>query len=184
MEVFMIRHTSVDVPKGTCYGWTDVPLAATFEQEATVTKQKLERLLAAQPSPTFDKVYSSTLSRAYKLAHFCGFPNPRLDSRLKEMYMGDWEMRNFDDIAKTDPHIIEWYKDFMHLQTTNGEGFTQLYERVADFLDELKKQPYERVAIFAHGGVLLCGGIYAGLFSVDDVFSHQVEYGGIQVITL
>jgi alpha-ribazole phosphatase len=181
MEVYMIRHTSVDVPKGTCYGWTDVPVAATFEQEAAVTKKNLEEMLEGK---TLDKVFSSTLSRASKLAAYCGYQHPKLDSRLKEMYMGDWEMQNFDDIAKTDPHIIEWYKDFMHLQTTNGESFTQLYERVAGFLDELKKQPYERVALFAHGGVLLCGGIYAGLFTADDVFSHQVEYGGIQVITL
>ena len=38
MEVYMIRHTSVGVPKGTCYGWTDVPIADTFEQEAAETK--------------------------------------------------------------------------------------------------------------------------------------------------
>ena len=181
MEVYMIRHTSVDVPKGTCYGWTDVPVAATFEQEAAVTKKNLEEMLRGK---TLDKVFSSTLSRASKLAAYCGYQHPKLDSRLKEMYMGDWEMQNFDDIAKTDPHILKWYEDYMHLQTTNGESFPQLYERVADFLDELKKQPYERVAIFAHGGVLVCGGIYAGLFPADDAFSHLVEYGGIQVITL
>lgn len=181
MEVYMIRHTSVDVPKGTCYGWTDVPLAATFEQEAAVTKKNLGEMLQGK---SFDKVFSSPLSRASKLAAYCGYPHPRLDSRLKEMFMGDWEMMNFDDIAKTDPYILEWYKDYMNLQTTNGESFRQLYERVAQFLDELKKQPYERVAIFAHGGVLLCSGIYAGLFSADNVFDHQVEYGGIQVITL
>ena len=180
MEVYMIRHTSVNVPKGTCYGWTDVPTAETFEQEASVTKKNLEDMLQGK---SFDKVFSSTLSRASKLAAYCGYPHPKLDSRLKEMYMGDWEMQNFDDIAKTDPHILKWYEDYMHLQTTNGESFPQLYERVADFLNELKKQPYERVAIFAHGGVLVCGGIYAGLFPADDAFSHLVEYGGIQVIT-
>ena len=26
MEVILIRHTSVDVPPGVCYGQTDVPL--------------------------------------------------------------------------------------------------------------------------------------------------------------
>ena len=121
MEVYMIRHTSVDVPKGTCYGWTDVPVAATFEQEAAVTKKNLEEMLRGK---TLDKVFSSTLSRASKLAAYCGYQHPKLDSRLK------------------------------------------------------------RVALFAHGGVLLCGGIYAGRFTADDVISHQVEYGGIQMITL
>ena len=27
MDVILIRHTSVNVPKGTCYGWSDVPVA-------------------------------------------------------------------------------------------------------------------------------------------------------------
>ena len=113
----MIRHTSVDVPPGTCYGWTDVPTAETFEQEASVTKKNLEEMLQGK---SFDKVYSSTLSRASKLAAFCGYPHPKLDSRLKEMFMGDWEMQHFDEIAKTDPHIQEWYNDFMHLNATRN----------------------------------------------------------------
>ena len=37
----MIRHTSVGVPKGTCYGWSDVPVADTFEAEAAETKRNL-----------------------------------------------------------------------------------------------------------------------------------------------
>ena len=34
MEVILIRHTSVDVPVGICYGQTDVPLKESFEEEA------------------------------------------------------------------------------------------------------------------------------------------------------
>ena len=52
MEVVLIRHTSVDVPKGTCYGQTDVPVRDTFEQEAELTRQGLEQgvLVAIDPS--------------------------------------------------------------------------------------------------------------------------------------
>ena len=32
MKVTLIRHTKVDVPKGTCYGWSDVPVANSFEE--------------------------------------------------------------------------------------------------------------------------------------------------------
>lgn len=42
MEVILIRHTSVDVPPGVCYGQTDVPLKPTFEQEAAVTQENLK----------------------------------------------------------------------------------------------------------------------------------------------
>ena len=41
MKVYLIRHTAVDVPSGTCYGQTDVPLKSTFEAEAAQTLRNL-----------------------------------------------------------------------------------------------------------------------------------------------
>ena len=178
MKVTLIRHTKVDVPKGTCYGWSDVPVANSFEEEAAVTKQNL---MKKQP---FDAVFSSPLTRARKLAAYCGYPNPTLDDRLKEMNMGDWEMRLYDDIAKEDPHILAWYKDYMHLEATGGESFPLLYDRVSAFLDWLKTQSYDHVAIFAHGGVLICAGIYSGLFAKENAFENLVAFGGIQEIEI
>ena len=175
MRVTMIRHTSVAVPKGTCYGWSDVPVADTFEQEAAVTRAKLEGMV-------FDQVYSSPLTRATKLAAYCGFPSPVLDDRLKEMNMGDWEMQRYDDIR--DEALQRWYDDYMHLPATDGESFPMLHARVSAFLDELRAKPFRRVAIFAHGGVLVSAGIYAGLFGEENAFSHSVPYGGIQEIRL
>jgi len=178
MKVTLIRHTKVDVPKGTCYGWSDVPVAKSFEEEAAVTKQNL---MKKQP---FDAVFSSPLTRARKLAAYCGYPNPTLDNRLKEMNMGDWEMRLYDDIAKEDPHILAWYEDYMHLEATGGESFPLLYDRVSAFLDWLKTQSYDHVAIFAHGGVLICAGIYGRLFAKENAFKNLVAFGGIQEIEI
>ena len=178
MKVTLIRHTKVDVPKGTCYGWSDVSVAKSFEEEAAITKQNL---MKKQP---FDAVFSSPLTRARKLASYCGYPNPTLDNRLKEMNMGDWEMRLYDDIAKEDPHILAWYEDYMHLEATGGESFPLLYDRVSAFLDWLKTQSYDHVAIFAHGGVLICAGIYGGLFAKANAFENLVAFGGIQEIEI
>ena len=55
MDVVLIRHTSVGVPKGTCYGWSDVPVADTFEAEAAETKRNLG-------DTGFDAVFSSPLT--------------------------------------------------------------------------------------------------------------------------
>ena len=181
MQIFMIRHTSVAVPKGTCYGWTDVPVADTFDQEAAQTKRNLEDMLAGNK---IDIAFSSPLTRARKLASFCGYGGHITDDRLKEMNMGDWEMRLFDDIAREDPHILKWYNDYMNLAATNGESYRMLYRRVASFLDELRSANHSRVAIFAHGGVLVAAGVYARLFPETDCFSHLVPYGGIQEINL
>lgn len=179
MEIIMIRHTHVGVPKGTCYGWTDVPVAETFEEEAAVTKRNLQSIIGAREP---DIVYSSPLSRALKLAAYCGYQHPVMDDRLKEMNMGEWEMQRYDEIK--DDALQMWYDDYMHLRATGGEGYPDLYARVADFLDELREKTYHRVVIFAHGGVLLCAGVYARLFPADDCFSHLVDCGGIQSFTL
>ena len=61
MVVYLIRHTSVDVPQGVCYGQTDVPLNPTFEEEAAQTSARLKGL-------QFDKVYMSPLTRCVRLA--------------------------------------------------------------------------------------------------------------------
>ena len=176
MEVILARHTSVDVPKGTCYGQTDVPVRDTFEQEAEETRKSLERYMP------FDKVFTSPLTRAAKLAAYCGFPDAQPDARLLEMNMGEWEMQLYDEIQ--DPHLQEWYDDYMHQPTTGGESFLQQYQRVASFLDELKGLPYQRVAIFAHAGVLVSAGIYAGLFPWTTAWNYLVPFGGIQKITI
>lgn len=178
MKITLIRHTSVDVPQGTCYGHTDVPVKSTFPEEAALVKSTLE---ASMP---FDKVFCSPLTRAVKLATYCGYPDAQRDERLMEMNMGDWEMQRYDEI--TDPYIQDWYNDYLHLPTPNGESFEMQLQRVSKFLDELRQQSYENVAIFAHGGVLICAQVYAGTVSFDEAFSifSLTPYGGIVQIQL
>lgn len=170
MKVTLIRHTSVAVPKGTCYGWSDVPVASTFEAEAHATRRRLE-------GKVFDQAYTSPLTRARMLAAYCGFPEAIADDRLMEMNMGEWEMQRYDEIR--DEALQRWYDDYMHLPATGGESFPMLHARVSAFLDELRQRPFRHVAIFAHGGVIVSAGIYAGLFGEKNAFSHSVPYGGI-----
>lgn len=165
----------MNVPKGICYGFTDVPLNDTFEAEAAVTLGNLK-------GEEYDKVFCSPLTRCVRLAGFCGFEDAVRDERLKEMNFGDWEMQPFETIA--DPRIEEWYADFLNYQTPGGESFQMQLERVAAFLDELKEQPYRHVAIFAHGGVLLCAQVYAGLITREEAFNSLTPYGGIVRITI
>ena len=176
MRIILIRHTSVDVPKGTCYGWSDVPVASTFAEEAAITSENLKKY------GPMDAVFSSPLTRARKLAAFCGYPHPQIDERLKEKNMGDWEMRLYDEIAAHDPRILEWYRDYMNLSCTGGESYQDVYRRVASFLDDTMKGPWQQVAVFAHAGVLVCAGIWGGLFSKAEAYDNLVSYGGIEVV--
>ncbi len=175
MELILIRHTSVDVPAGICYGQTDVPLKNSFEQEASITFNNLKSYLAA--GEKFDHVYTSPLSRCTRLANYCGYSNAEQDSRLLEINFGKWEMQPFD--TNNDPRLQEWYADYLNVVATGGESFAMQYERVSDFLNELRTRSFQRVAIFTHGGVLICAQIYTQTIKKEDAFNALTPYGGI-----
>ncbi len=170
MKITLIRHTSVDVPKGVCYGQTDVPLNPSFHEEAAVTYANIG-------TDRFDAVYTSPLSRCVKLAGFCGFSDAIRDDRLKELNFGDWEMQDYNDIK--DPRLQEWFDDYLNVPTTNGESFMMQFDWVSSFLNELKEKDFSHVALFTHGGVILCAQVYAGLLKAEETFNSLTPYGGI-----
>ena len=61
MKLTLIRHTSLQIEPGICYGQSDIDVAASFANEVANTKKKLVEL-------TFDAIYTSPLQRCVKLA--------------------------------------------------------------------------------------------------------------------
>ena len=93
MKLTLVRHTSLQIPAGVCYGQTDVDVAVSFMQEAAVTKEKIQHL-------PLNAVFTSPLQRCVKLAHALGLKEISHDERLKELHFGDWEMQAWDDIPR------------------------------------------------------------------------------------
>jgi alpha-ribazole phosphatase len=175
MKITLIRHTSVDVPPGVCYGQTDVPLRDTFKQEAALVAEKLR-------DKRFDKVFTSPLSRAVRLAEYCGYDDAVRDKRLMELNFGLWEMQPFEQIK--DPGLNIWFNDYFNVPAPEGESFRMQLERLSAFFDELKQETFNHIAIFAHGGILTCAQLYAGHVSLEEAFSVLPPYGGIVTIDL
>lgn len=144
MEIYLIRHTTPDVPKGICYGQTDLDVVETFEEEVALTKAHLPQGIEA--------IYSSPLQRCKKLADAL-FPEKdiQLYPDLKELDCGAWEMQPWDDIPKAD--IQPWMDDFIQVSTPGGESYASLHERVVRRFEEICQGPLP-AAIVAHGGVL------------------------------
>lgn len=191
MEIYFIRHTSVDVPPGVCYGQSDVSLTSTFEEEAQLVCKNLNEIKEGfTPESDFDMVFCSPLSRCVKLAEYCSYPNAIRDNRIKEINFGEWELHRFDQIK--DPVLQQWYNDYFHVRATGGESFDDQYARVSDFLLGLKIKEKEleqsgqpvRIAVFAHGGVIICGRIFAADISPKEAFDSLTPYGGIVKIEL
>ena len=171
MEVILIRHTSVDVPPGTCYGQTDVALCPTFPEEAAQVARAL------QSEGVLEAVYTSPLNRCTRLATYCGYADAVCDDRLLEINFGDWEMQRYDEI--TDPRLHIWYKDYLHVAATGGESFMEQLHRVSLFMKDLCGKPFQKAGIFTHGGVIACAQIYAGITTPEEAFRHIPAYGGI-----
>lgn len=179
MEIYLIRHTSVDVPQGCTYGQTDVPLRDSFEEEAAVVKKRLEGI-------RFDKVWTSPLSRCVRLATYCGYADAEREERILELNFGDWEMKSWDDLS-ADPRSIAWFEDWVNIACPNGESMQDQLKRVSEFLDKIReyanKNNLKRIALFAHGGVLTCARIYAGHYDIKDAFKNMPAYGEVIQLT-
>lgn len=168
MKVTLIRHTSVAVEPGVVYGFTDVDTASSFPEEAAGVARSIEGI-------SFDAVYHSPLSRCSRLATACGFPDSVPDPRLKEMNFGSWEMQRWDTID--DPRLEQWYNDWVNVPAGGGECFRDQFNRVTDFLEDLKKQLFGQVCLFVHSGVIRCALVYAGIQTVENVFAKDIPFG-------
>lgn len=171
MEIYLVRHTSVDVPQGYTYGQTDVPLRPSFEEEAEIVKNNLAGI-------EFDKVWTSPLSRCTRLAAYCGYPDAEREDRIKEVHFGDWEMKSWDEL-NADPYSKAWFADWINICTPHGESFMDQFKRVSAVLDEIRISGMKRVCLFAHGGVLTCARIYAGHYPMEEAFSNMPPYGSV-----
>lgn len=174
MKLTFVRHTSVDVPKGICYGITDVPLAETFQSESDSIRKKLE----GEP---FDAIYSSPLSRCVKLAIEI-FPNDdfRVDHRLTELDFGDWEMTEWNVIFES-AEGKSWFADYVNVRCPQGESCANLIERTDFFLSELKLNSYSNVLVFTHSGILRSMMCLLQHKTPEEAFQIPLEYG--QIIT-
>lgn len=175
MKIVLIRHTSVDVRPGICYGQSDVGVRDSFGQEAAKVREAIKAY-------SFDRVYSSPLSRCRMLASACGYDSPELDPRLMEINFGEWEMKAYDEID--DPRLQEWYDDFLNVRPTGGESSMEQCRRFLEFIDEIKACGYRTVGIFTHGGIIIHALVALAGWSYEKAFANQPAYGSVSEIDI
>lgn len=177
MIVTLVRHTSVNVPRGTCYGRTDVPLSDSFPEEAAKVAEQLQKM-------TFAAVFSSPAERCLRLAAACGFASPIVDDRLQELDFGSWEMQRFDEI--NDPRLQDWYADYVNVAPGGGESYAHQITRVDHFLKEMSKiYALAHILVFTHGGVIAAAKVAAGLVAdPKDAFSSPTPYGSLTTLRI
>lgn len=172
MNLTAIRHTSVDVPSGICYGISDVSVANSFPEEVAQIQAQLG-------DRQFDRIYSSPLKRCTQLASVLFLKEKLiLDDRLRELNFGDWEMQAWDSVFNSSEGKA-WFQDYAHASCPNGESFAELVARVKSFLDELEPIENERIAIITHAGVIRALMVLLQQKSAEEAFNTPLKYGQI-----
>jgi alpha-ribazole phosphatase len=178
MNIFFLRHTSLDVEPDVFYGQTDLDVSNTFEEEVKIIKKKINKLITKDYKV---KVYSSPLQRCRKLSQKIS-DNVILDPRIMELNLGDWEMKPKQSIPK---ELVEnWEKDMINFTIPNGESNKKFLQRLKEFTDEICKTD-EDVLIVAHAGSI--NGMISNLTGepFDKLlknFWEKISYGSLSLL--
>lgn len=179
MKLTLVRHTSLDIEAGICYGQSDVAVSPRFEAELGILKDKLRQ-------HQFDAVYCSPLLRCQMLAEAICLDQQlglsqlilKADDRLKELNFGDWELNAWDSIPRT---IFDaWADDYANLAPPNGETFNQLHARAKSFLEEMSGQLHgQHVLVITHGGLIRALIAEVMQIPLKRLFRVQIDYASL-----
>jgi alpha-ribazole phosphatase len=152
MKLTLIRHGTTSWNASRRFqGQTDVPLSEVGRAQAAA-------IAAVLRSETFDRIYSSDLSRALETARILAASrNTEVapDRRLREFDFGRWEGLTWEQIVALDPRLRGQPPTGAKLYDPDGgESFAQVCARMRSFFDDLARQPYDSVAIVTHAGPL------------------------------
>lgn len=143
MLLFMIRHgeTEGNVKK-LFYSQIDMPLTEKGKQQALAIRPVLEKY-------TFDRVYSSDLSRAIETAKLV-LPgcDPILSPELRECQMGYIDGCTHAEIIEKHGLLNDHYEQF------GGESPEDMCHRIRAFLDKVEAAPCDMAAAVAHSGTM------------------------------
>lgn len=177
MKLTLVRHTSVDVPKGICYGITDVPVSTEFRNEMEQIRQKLAE-------QKFYAVFSSTLRRCTLLAAaLVKDQNIHQDDRLTELNFGDWELTSWDSIFESAAGKA-WFADYANISCPNGESFAEQIERARAFLSDLENRSFASVLVVTHAGIIRAMMCLLQDKTPEEAFRIPVENGQIMTFNL
>jgi broad specificity phosphatase PhoE len=141
MKLYFIRHGESIANRERFYGGqSDVPLT-------DVGKEQARELIPFLEGIEFDRVFSSDLSRAMDTQKIAlPVSEVKRTSLLREIDVGLLVGKPFGTKI---PGNAEKPGDY-----PGGEKRSDVQARLIRFLDEIKNEPWERVAIFTHNGIL------------------------------
>ena len=180
MKLFLLRHTSLNVDNDVFYGQTDLDVSNSFDDEV---KRIIEKLIKYNIDLENIRTFSSPLKRCVKLAKRVK-EKFQIDDRIKEMNLGDWEMKKMDSISKEKKK--EWENNLLNFKIPNGESNKEFLDRLRDFLSDILVYN-EDLLIVCHAGSI--NGIISILTNepFDELVKNyweKIKHGSLSIIEL
>lgn len=143
MKVYLVRHGQTDTNISNLYNFRGEDINQNGIQQAEKLREEIKEM-------EFDIIYCSPLLRARHTADIINSKNKEIiiDNRLEERKHGNLEGK---PIECTNREIYWSYPTDIRYGTE--ETIQSLFERVKEFLDELKNKDYNKVLVVAHKGV-------------------------------
>ena len=181
--VYMVRHgeTQINAEGRFNGGGVDSPLTAKGEAGA----QALHKLLQNEH---FDRIFVSPLHRAITTEQIVAGPDKAftIDSRLREMALGDWDGGPLGNLATDQQfinyrhHLLEW--DY---QAVHAESYQSLVKRAgAALVDAADSVPADgKVLVVSHGIVTtVLANVLTGVDLDHARDSGQVDNSSVTVL--
>ena len=168
-EIVFIRHSSLAVPRGICYGFSDIDVSNNFSTEAKWLKFNLTSFIP-------QLVVTSPLKRCLKLSKEVFNKPIKLEVNLKEVNYGNWEGKSWEDISVEGGNL--WMYNNVNNCPPNGESFLQLKNRVSYVVDELIESKEDKLAVVCHGGVIRSALSHLLNIPLENTRSFDIHYVG------
>lgn len=162
MKVYIVRHGEVPHNALKQYNTADEDLTEKGLEQAEQLRDLVKKM-------KFDIIISSPLIRAIHTAYIININNYRIiiDERIRERNVGSLAGQPLEVTNRE-----EYWNYNTTIQYGTAENIRLFFERVYNFLDELKTKGYESVLIVAHSGVSKAfSGYFEGI--QDGKFLHR-----------
>ena len=173
--IVLARHGETTWNKDRRFqGQLDVELNDTGREQARALADR-----AAEHG--FAAIYTSPLVRARETAEIVGAAlglTPRVDDRLKEVHVGDWEGRYKEDLARDEPDAWAAFghagEDF---RFPGGESLSEQQERVIAALVDITQAGDLPALVVCHRGVIRCALAHTHNRGLDTYHEWTVPNG-------
>lgn len=183
MKLVLVRHVET-------YGNVERRLNGHTESEYTPRGEKMkdilvDHLLEIDNKLQFDTIYSSPISRAFKIAKAVGNLSNKIvltDERLREFNFGIFEGKTRDENQLATPLEWDiWMDDYLSYQIPSGQSQQEYQTLCKSFIDELEDKTY---LIVAHGGTI--HSIMTNILDlpIDKKWHFDIKLGSITTLKI